>query len=62
MLSVATAAQLALQLLIGLIHRLAASHQHLNEILDILCAGAGVGIGVGVDIDVGVPAEATYRY
>ena len=34
----------------------------MNEILDILCAGAGVGIGVGVDVDVGVPAEATYRH
>jgi hypothetical protein len=57
-LSVAAAAQLALQLLIGLIHRLAASHQHSNEILDILCAGAGAGVAVAVD----VLAEATYRH
>lgn len=44
--------QLALQLLIGLIHRLAASHQHSSEILDILCAGEGAG----------VPPEAAYRH
>ena len=60
MLSIAAAAQLALQLLIRLIHQLTASYQHLNEILDILCAGAGVGIGIGVGV--GVPTEVTYRH
>ena len=60
MLSVAAVAQLALQLLIGLIHQLTTSHQHSNEILDILYADTGVVVGIGVGA--GVPTEATYRH